>query len=712
MASIDALPGTNFFLIELPSEQAGESGKKFFRLTTPDAEIDAHARRIPGFKHDREKRRRTIPAYYWGAVANMLRDPRLKPHWKHVSKAAVDLIRKRMAPPDVERGGIMCLVPNLLEEPEQTDYLIVMDTFRSRGIQDLKTVARAGQGLRHSWQHHGHLMSRVNLTPIVRDWCRIWEVNIEEAVLADYESQREIENLSRASHNAGGAVELPEEFHGTLRPYQEAGVSYIRARKRVILGDKMGLGKSVQSLAAVVAEEAFPCLIAYPAGAKMDLVWPREIAHFLPNRHAVMLTASDRQKFQMVVPRNIRVHVNPCRNEDLSRADVERSLNGWFDFLLVNYDLIWRRNFRWLREWPWQAVIFDEAHKLKAGKGTRADDGKWRGGNNRARAAVYMGNPNYRGADLKLAMALTGSAVCTSTHDVWGPVEAIGQERIFGSYERFIMRYRGSKSVRTFSRAEELGSILRRNCMIRRTREDVIKDLPPKDVINRMVEIDLEEYRSLLTQWLHERSADEDNTMLAMAAANKAREIAGQLKADALDAFLEEWAENTDEKSKCIVWAHNIAVQDAAEETARQRLGTDMVVTIKSRQRQQPDERIEAITRFQNRDGGPRVLIASIGSAGESGNLNAATTACFIQFGFSPATNEQAEDRSFRADKEHDLRPIQVFRLIAAGTSDEPQLETLLHREKLAASVYAETHEEAMQLEIGKQLLEMIRTWT
>ena len=64
------------------------------------------------------------------------------------------------------------------------------------------------------------------------------------------------------------------ELGGTLRPFQRAGVRYALERRRTFIADEQGLGKTVQALAALEADDAFPAIVVCPAS--MKLMWERE----------------------------------------------------------------------------------------------------------------------------------------------------------------------------------------------------------------------------------------------------------------------------------------------------------------------------------------------------------------------------------------------------------------------------------------------------
>ena len=70
------------------------------------------------------------------------------------------------------------------------------------------------------------------------------------------------------------------ELGGELHPFQRAGVRYALERRRTFIADEQGLGKTVQALATLEADDAFPAVVVCPAS--MKLIWERESHIWLP----------------------------------------------------------------------------------------------------------------------------------------------------------------------------------------------------------------------------------------------------------------------------------------------------------------------------------------------------------------------------------------------------------------------------------------------
>ena len=80
------------------------------------------------------------------------------------------------------------------------------------------------------------------------------------------------------------ALEVPG-LGGELKPFQRAGVSYLLAQRRAFLADEQGLGKTIEALATLEADGAYPAIVVCPASLKLN--WMREIERWLPaSQHA------------------------------------------------------------------------------------------------------------------------------------------------------------------------------------------------------------------------------------------------------------------------------------------------------------------------------------------------------------------------------------------------------------------------------------------
>ena len=104
---------------------------------------------------------------------------------------------------------------------------------------------------------------------------------------AEHDEAIEAVRRSRARHAEPLPLRLGE---GELAPFQWAGVRYLLEARRAFLADEPGLGKTVQALATLEADDAFPAVVVCPASLR--LLWEREAARWLPHRTTTLLTGA------------------------------------------------------------------------------------------------------------------------------------------------------------------------------------------------------------------------------------------------------------------------------------------------------------------------------------------------------------------------------------------------------------------------------------
>ena len=88
---------------------------------------------------------------------------------------------------------------------------------------------------------------------------------------------------SRADRRRADRAEVASALGGELAPFQWAGVRYVLDARRAFLADEQGLGKTVEALAALEADGAYPAIVVCPASMKLD--WQREAAQVAAAPH-------------------------------------------------------------------------------------------------------------------------------------------------------------------------------------------------------------------------------------------------------------------------------------------------------------------------------------------------------------------------------------------------------------------------------------------
>jgi SWI/SNF-related matrix-associated actin-dependent regulator of chromatin subfamily A-like protein 1 len=428
--------------------------------------------------------------------------------------------------------------------------------------------------------------------------------------------------------------EVAAVLGGTLEPFQWAGVRYVLDARRAFLADEQGLGKTVEALAALEADGAFPAVVVCPASLKLN--WERETARWLPHRSVAVVEG--------------RVAVPP-------RAEI----------LILNYELIATQREALALRRP-RALVLDESHYVKNPQAKRT------------RAARRLAESLPRDA---LRLALTGTPVLNHADELISQLRVLGRLEDFGSGARFKQQFRGSLTE------ERLHWHLRRRCFVRRRKAEVLPQLPDKRQVVVPVALDNQrEYRLAeddVIAWLREQPLDLSELNAKIAATLRAQRLAqlGTLQRLAargkLHAALTWIHDFLASGEPLVVFARHVEVQEAVMERfphALHLLGRD---TAQARE--------ATVRRFQQEDGrvgGNPLIVCATRVAAQGITLTRASNVAFLELEWTPAMHDQAEDRCHRIGQ-HDA--VTAWYLLAAGTIDETMARLIARKRGLVAAV-------------------------
>ena len=449
-----------------------------------------------------------------------------------------------------------------------------------------------------------------------------------EELLAEHAEGEELVALSQA-HIAD--FDPPPGLHGTLMPFQTAGVVYALRQRRTFIADEQGLGKTVQALTAIESDDAYPAVVVCPASLKLN--WLRECARWLPGRRAEPLSG---------------------RRGPLPLADI----------IVVNYDVLDARADS-LAELEPGALVFDESHYVKNPKA------------NRTKAAIDL---SARLPEQALRLALTGTPLVNRPRELVPQLRTLGRLGDFGSGASFERRFDGQEA------RERLHWHLRSLCYVRRRKDEVLTQLPPKRRITVPVPLANEsEYRHLeedLVDWLRHAVLDPaqlaekiDSALRAEALVklNALRHVAAQGKLHAAIEWIKAFLESGE---RLVVFAHHRDIQAelvAMFPRAARILGSDPV-----------EERQRNVELFQRERGGASLCICSLEAASHGFTLTAAASVAFLELGWTPAKHDQAEDRVHRIGQD---RHVTAWYLLAADTIDERIAALIDYKRAVVGSV-------------------------
>ena len=447
----------------------------------------------------------------------------------------------------------------------------------------------------------------VALTPAARSL-------IGGATVDDADAQR----LLQMSSADDAELEV-EGLGGELMPFQRAGVAYALERRRVFLADEQGLGKTIQALATLQADSAYPAVVVSPASLKLN--WLREIAKWLPGRNTQSLSGR--------------------RAAKLAGADI----------VVVNYEIV-GAHLGALSALAPRALILDESHYVKNPRAART------------RAVLELSD---RLAPDALRLALTGTPVVNRPAELAPQLRALDRLGEYGSIASFNRGFSSPGSRR------RLHSRLRSSCYLRRRKRDVLEQLPAKRRAVVTIPISNEgEYRRAerdFIRWLSGQVAADGSGRIAPTVRAEAlvkmtalRRLAAHGKLDAATSWIADFSQS---EERLLVFAHHRQIQDAVierfPESARI-VGSDSI-----------EERERNVERFQAEDG-PQLCVCSLEVAAHGFTLTAAANVAFLELAWTPAKHDQAEDRTHRIGQD---RSVTAWYLLAAGTIDE-RIATLL----------------------------------
>jgi len=464
-------------------------------------------------------------------------------------------------------------------------------------------------------------------------------------------------------------VPTPAGLRATLRDYQTEGLSWMQFLREYnlagILADDMGLGKTVQTLAHILVEKesgrmTHPTLVIAPTSLMGN--WSEEAARFAPDLKVMVLQGKDRAEMFDKIPQA--------------------------DLVLTTYALLPRDEEK-LREHDFHMVILDESHYIK---------------NTRSKAAQSAGLLRA-----KHRLCLSGTPLENHLGELWSQFHfllpgLLGDEKTFNSQFRHPIERQDDPTRR---------SLLNRRIkpfLLRRTKDNVAKELPLKTEMVRKVELtgpqrDLyETVRLAMDQKVREeidRKGVARSQIVILEALLKLRQVccdprlvkslstrkqqaAGSAKLADLMQMLEDLLE---ENRKILVFSQFTSMLELIEEELEERNIPYAILTGETR------DRGAQVAAFQQ--GAVPVFLISLKAGGVGLNLTAADTVIHYDPWWNPAAENQATDRAWRIGQD---KPVFVYKLIAKGTLEEKIQLLQQKKSDLAQSVLAEGESQKLAL--------------
>lgn len=436
-------------------------------------------------------------------------------------------------------------------------------------------------------------------------------------------------------------------------PYQREGIAYGLDKKRLIIGDEPGLGKTLQSIGIVDTADAYPCLVICPSSLKIN--WQREFDKFT-DKSALVLDNSVRTTWPYLL--KMGMHQVAVVNYESLRKYFVWDIKGGKSFRLK--DVVFCPQIRMFR-----SVIIDESHRVKDPSAQQTIFTK----------GITTGK--------EWIILLSGTPVVNRPEDLVAQLSIMDRLQEFGGRTKFMADYctdPKDKKAEPAVPLSVLSSQLYANCMIRREKAKVLPQLPDKTRVDLYVDIsnapeynlaaaDLAEYLRQYTEctdWEIRRKM----RMEALVRFMTLRQLATLGKvAQAVD-FIRTFL---DSGKKLIVFCSLHEVVDALCKAFPR------AVTVTGRDSAASKQ--AAVDSFQNNPD-VQLIVCSIKAAGVGLTLTASSNVAFVELAWTYADCCQCEDRAHRIGQKDN---VTCYYLLGRGTIDQT-IYSLIHRKKSIAA--------------------------
>ncbi|WP_305296031.1 DEAD/DEAH box helicase [Muribaculum intestinale] len=448
---------------------------------------------------------------------------------------------------------------------------------------------------------------------------------------------------------------LKHNLKVTPYEYQQEGILFGLRKKRFLIGDEPGLGKTLQSIGVVDCARAYPCLVICPSSLKIN--WQREFEKFADVK-ALVLDNATRSTFPYLLSMGM-YQVAIVNFESLRKYFVwDIKTNGSFRLKDVVFSSCIKL---------FKSVIIDESHRVK-------DPG--------AQQTIFT-----KGicSGKRYIALLSGTPVVNRPEDLVAQLSIM--ERLaddFGGRGKFLSDYCSFGKDQEEEQAEALADLsakLYDNCMIRREKKSVLTELPEKTRTDLYVELDPE------SRTVYDTAAADLREYLEKYTGCTDVEIRRKMRMEALVKFMTLRSLSAKGKVRqavdfvntflangkpLILFCSYHEIVDALKKAFPKAVsvtGRDSLV-----------EKQAAVDSFQN--GHAQLIVCSIKAAGVGLTLTASSNVAFVEFPWTYADCCQCEDRAHRIGQKDN---VTCYYLLGRNTIDHV-LYSIIHKKKSIAN--------------------------
>ena len=492
------------------------------------------------------------------------------------------------------------------------------------------------------------------------------------------------ESLRELYNSTPSLISIPDELTGSLRPYQQAGVSWLAHLRRTgfggCLADDMGLGKSIQTIAYMLhvlnAQKSArkvppPFLLICPTSLIYN--WLAECEQFAPSIR-------------------VFVHHGPSR---LSEEDLQSA--GW-DLVITSYQLSVRDS-QLFQETTWNGLILDEAQHIKNVE-------------TKQRRVIKGIKATHR-------VALTGTPIENRLRELWSLLDVLNPTYL-GTYQDFQTNF--MKPIERNQDDEQLKKLqkLIHPLILRRKKSDqsLQLGLPKKKEKIHHVHLSLEQaglYQAIVDDIVTQldQVTSLERRALILKSLTKLKQICNHPSHFLKDRTLEEhqsgkWNEFLSLVTDLFTKGEKVLIFSQYKE-----MGTLITQALESHFQQQVPflhgsltrmKRQEAIQAFQTQPD-VQFFVLSLKAGGVGLNLTAANHVIHYDRWWNPAVENQATDRAYRIGQTKD---VTVHKLVTTGTLEERIDKMLVKKQALADHILAAGEQRITEMS-NEEIMELIQ---
>jgi len=460
-------------------------------------------------------------------------------------------------------------------------------------------------------------------------------------------------HLKHMQANSDYRPQLPSTLQAELRDYQLEGYEWLARLAHwgvgACLADDMGLGKTLQALALILSRApGGPTLVVAPTSVATN--WMAEAARFAPTLNIQLFGSGDRAAM-------------------LKDA-------GPYDVIVASYGLLQLEAERFA-DTRWHTIVLDEAQAIKNAATRRSQ-------------AVMALRGDFR-------MVATGTPLENHLGELWNLFRFINPG-LLGTSDQFNLRFAGPIEKAQDKRAELAARTRLRRLtqpfILRRTKSQVLSELPPRTEI--VVPVELSQEETALYESLRREALDRLATLEAPQSQKQIQILAEMMKlrraccnpqlvapdsgirSSKLETFARLADELLENRHKALVFSqfvdHLSLIRKHLDERGIRYQYLDGATPMQERKR-----RVDA---FQAGDGD--LFLISLKAGGVGINLTAADYVIHMDPWWNPAVEDQASDRAHRMGQQ---RPVTIYRLVTRHTIEEGIVDLHRHKRDLADSL-------------------------